>query len=164
MRRQLPSTVEYLRSSEYADYRKGDPSMKLFILAIAIILLASSALLVTAQQPAEQRAALSEAATGLDAKGAAAFEARLLTTALSGSDDSPVTNVRVVVKNTSPNFYTYVTGWATFYDAGAVLCGEGLFKFEALAPGESAETDTPGLRLKCTAASWRISATNLLVR
>jgi len=89
---------------------------------------------------------------------------RLLTTALSGSDDSPVTNVRVVVKNTSPNFYTYVTGWATFYDAGAVRCGEGLFKFEALAPGESAETDTPGLRLKCTAASWRISATNLLVR
>jgi hypothetical protein len=88
----------------------------------------------------------------------------LLTTVLNGSDDSPVTNVRLVVKNTSSNFYTYVTGWATFYDAGAVRCGEGLFKVDALAPGESAETDTPGLRLRCAAASWRIVATSLLAR
>ena len=83
---------------------------------------------------------------------------------LNGSDDSPVTNVRLVVKNTSANFYTYVTGWATFYDSGAVRCGEGLFKVDALAPGESSETDTPGLRLKCTPASWRIVATNLITR
>ena len=83
---------------------------------------------------------------------------------LNGSDDSPVMNVRLAIKNISPNFYIYVTGWATFYDAGAVRCGEGLFKIDALAPGESAETDTPGLRLRCSPASWRIVATNLLTR
>ncbi len=129
-----------------------------------LILIAACAISVAAQQPAEQRAALNEAAAGFDAKGVAAVEGRLLTTVLNGSDDSPVTNVRLVVKNISANSYTYVTGLATFYDAGAVRCGEGLFKVEALAPGESAETDTPGLRLKCTPASWRIVPTNLLIR
>jgi hypothetical protein len=129
-----------------------------------LAVLLAGAITVAAQQPAEQRAALNEPAAGFDAKGVQAIEARLLSTALNGSDDSPVTNVRLVVKNTSPNFYTYVTGWATFYDSGAVRCGEGLFKVDALAPGESAETDTPGLRLRCTAASWRIVATSLLAR
>jgi hypothetical protein len=131
---------------------------------LLLTLVAFCAITVAAQQPAEQRAGLNEAATGFDAKGAPAIEGKLLTTLLNGSDDSPVTNVRVVVKNTSANFYTYVTGWATFYDSGAVRCGEGLFKVDALAPGESSETDTPGLRLKCTPASWRIVATNLITR
>jgi hypothetical protein len=132
------------------------------VLAFAFLLI--GAITVAAQQPAEQRAALNEPAVGFDAKGAPAIEGRLLTTVLNGSDDSPVTNVRLVVKNTSSNFYTYVTGWATFYDSGAVRCGEGLFKIDALAPGESSETDTPGLRLRCSPASWRIVATNLLTR
>ena len=132
--------------------------------SIGLAVLMAGAITVAAQQPSEQRVALNEAAAGLDAKGVQAIEARLLTTPLNGSDDSPVTNVRLVVKNTSPNFYNYVTGWVTFYDSGAVRCGEGLFKVDALAPGESSETDTPGLRLKCTPASWRIVATNLLTR
>jgi hypothetical protein len=131
---------------------------------MGLAFLLAGAITVAAQQPAEQRAALAEAAVGFDAKGAPAIEARLLTTVLNGSDDSPVTNVRLVIKNTSSNSYTYVTGWATFYDSGAVRCGEGLFKVDALAQGESAETDTPGLRLRCTPASWRIVATNLLTR
>src|SRR4029077_8490020 len=122
------------------------------------------AVAVAAQQPAEQRAALTEAAAASDAKGAPAIEARLSTTVLNGSDDSPVTNVRLVVKNTSANFYTYVTGWATFYDSGAVRCGEGLFKIDALAPGESSETDTPGLRLRCTPPTWRSVAIIWLTR
>jgi hypothetical protein len=130
----------------------------------ALAFLLAGAITVAAQQPAEQRAALNEPAVGFDAKGAPAIEGRLLTTVLNGSDDSPVTNVRLVAKNTSSNFYTYVTGWATFYDSGAVRCGEGLFKIDALAPGESSETDTPGLRLRCSPASWRIVATNLLTR
>ena len=136
--------------------------MKRFLLGLTLV--AFGAIAVSAQQPTEQRAGLNEAATGFDAKGAPAIEGRLLTTVLNGSDDSPVTNVRLVVKNTSANFYTYVTGWATFYDSGAVRCGEGLFKVDALASGESSETDTPGLRLRCTPASWRIVATNLLTR
>lgn len=131
---------------------------------IMLTLVAACAIAVAAQQPAEQRVALSEAAAGFDSKGAPAIEGKLLTTVLNGSDDSPVTNVRVVVKNTSSNSYTYVSGWATFYDAGAVRCGEGLFKVDALAPGEAAETDTPGLRLKCTPTSWRIVANNLITR
>jgi len=129
-----------------------------------LVLIISCAASIAAQQAAEQRAGLGEAAAGLDAKGAAAIEARLATQVLNGSEDSPVINVRLVVKNTSASFYTYVTGWATFYDSGSVRCGEGLFKLDALAPGESAETDTPGLRLHCTPASWRITATNLLTR
>jgi hypothetical protein len=131
---------------------------------IAMILMGVCASVAGAQQPAEPRVALTEPATASDAKGAPAIEAKLLTTVLNGSDDSPVNNVRLVVKNTSPDFYNYVTGWATFYDSNAVRCGEGLFKVDALAPGESSETDTPGLRLKCTPASWRIVATNLLTR
>lgn len=138
--------------------------MKFWKGIVGFALLLSCSVAIAAQQPAEQRAALNEAATGFDAKGATAIEARLLTTVLNGSEDSPVTNIRLVVKNTSANFYTYVTGWATFYDSSAVRCGEGLFKLDALAPNESSETDTPGLRLRCSPASWRIVATNLLTR
>ena len=138
--------------------------MRLPALLIALVLMTACAVTVAAQQPLEQRAALGEAAAASDAKGAPAIEARLSTTVLNGSDDSPITSVRLVVKNTGANFYNYVTGWATFYDSGAVRCGEGLFKVDALAPGESSETDTPGLRLRCTPASWRIVATNLLTR
>jgi hypothetical protein len=130
----------------------------------AMIFMACCASAAVAQQPVEERASLTAAATAPDARGGPAIEARLLSTMLNGSDDSPVNNVRLVVKNTSPDFYTYVTGWATFYDSNAVRCGEGLFKVDALASGESSETDTPGLRLKCTPASWRIVATNLLTR
>jgi len=129
-----------------------------------MILTTACAVTVAAQPAAEQRVALTEAAAASDARGAPAIEARLSTMVLNGSDDSPVPNVRLVVKNSSANFYTYVSGWATFYDSGAVRCGEGLFKVDALAPGESSETDTPGLRLRCTPASWRIVATNLLTR
>src|SRR6266852_6655172 len=129
-----------------------------------MILMTACIVTVAAQPAAEQRAALTEAAAASDARGAPAIEARLSTTVLNGSDDSPVPNVRLVVKNSSANFYTYVTGWATFYDSGAVRCGEGLFKLDALAPNESAETDTPGLRLRCSPATWRIVATNLLTR
>src|SRR5204863_6294664 len=117
-----------------------------------------------AQQPNEQRAAVTDAAIAFDAKSAPALEARLRTQVLNGSDDSPVTNVKIAVKNVTPNFYTYVSGWATFYDANAVRCGEGLFKLDALAPQESAEVDTPGLRLRCTPTQWRVVATNLMTR
>lgn len=122
------------------------------------------ALTVLAQQPNEQRAALNEAAIALDAKSAPALEARLLTQVLNGSDDSPVTNIKLSVKNTTANFYTYVSGWATFYDANATRCGDGLFKIDALAPQESAEVDTPGLRLRCSPQSWRVVVTNLMTR
>jgi hypothetical protein len=128
-----------------------------------IIVTALCAIAAMAQQP-EQRASLNDVAVALDAKGAPAFEARLSTTVLNGSQDSPVTNVRLVVKNTTTNFYSYITGWATFYDSSALRCGEGLFKVDALAPNESAETDTPGLRLRCSPATWRVVATNLLKR
>ena len=117
-----------------------------------------------AQQPNEQRAALTDAAIAFDARSAPALEARLQTQVLNGSDDSPVTNVKIAVKNVTPNFYTYVSGWATFYDANGTRCGEGLFKLDALAPQESAEVDTPGLRLRCSAATWRVVATNLMTR
>lgn len=119
---------------------------------------------VFAQQPNEERVALAGTALAMDAKSAPALEARLLTQVLNGSDDSPVTNVKIAIKNITPNFYTYVSGWATFYDANATRCGEGLFKIDALAPQESAEVDAPGLRLRCAPAQWRVVATNLMTR
>jgi hypothetical protein len=137
--------------------------LRLSTLRTAMILIALCAIAVAAQQP-EQRASLNDAAIAFDAKGAPGIEARLLTTMLNGSQDSPVTNVRLVIKNPTANSYTYVSGLATFYDAAAVRCGEGQFKVDALAPNESAETDTPGLRLRCSPATWRIVATSLLTR
>ena len=136
--------------------------MKKFLFGLTMI--AVCAIIAAAQQPAEQRAALNETAIGFDAKGAPAIEGHLSTQVLNGSQDSPVTNARIVIKNTTANFYNYVSGWATFYDSAAVRCGEGLFKLDALAPQESSEVDTPGLRLTCSPASWRIMATNLLTR
>jgi hypothetical protein len=135
--------------------------MKRVLLASSFII--CSALIVLGQQ-AEPRAALSDVAAAPDARGVPAIQARLLTTMLNGADDSPVTNVKLVVKNVSVNFYTYVTGWATFYDSVGIRCGEGLFKVDALAVDESAATDTPGLRLRCSPATWRVVATNLLTR
>src|SRR5713101_5550049 len=116
--------------------------MRRFLLVLPLI--AACAFSASAQQPSEQRVALTDAAIAFDARSAPALEARLLTTVLNGSEDSPVTNIRVAIKNVTPNFYAYVSGWATFYDANAVRCGEGLFKLDALAPQESAEADTPG--------------------
>ena len=143
--------------------------MKLKPISIIIVITLSCAASAAAQQSAppdsnERRAALIEPAAAFDARGTTALEGRLLTTMLNGAMDSPVTNVRLVIRNAGSVYYTYVTGWATFYGADGVRCGEGLFKLDALAPGESAETDTPGLRLRCTPATWRIVATNLLTR
>jgi len=135
--------------------------MKTISLLFALIIICASTAFA---QSTEQRAALTEPAIGFDAKSSPAIEARLLTTVLNGSLDSPVTNTRIAIKNTTTNFYTYVSGWATFYDASGTRCGEGLFKLDALAPQESAETDTPGLRLRCSPTTWRIVANNLLTR
>lgn len=118
---------------------------------------------VGAQQP-ESRAALNQPAAASDTGGGPAIEATLATQVLNGAEDSPVTNIKLVVKNVGGVFYTYVTGWATFYDSAGVRCGEGLFKVDALAVGESAATDAPGLRLRCSPSTWRIVATNLLTR
>lgn len=121
-----------------------------------------------AQQPAqsavELRVPLTETAVALDSKGAPTLAGTLLTTALNGAPDTPVTNVRLVIKNVSPIFYSYVSGLVTVYDGSGVRCGEGLFKADALAMNESFETDAPGIRIRCTPASWRIVATNLLPR
>jgi len=136
--------------------------MKRLILVPMLVI--SFSLAALAQQPAEQRAPLTGTAIAFDAKSAPALEARLQTQVLNGSNDSPVTSVKIAVKNMTSNFYTYVSGWATFYDSNAVRCGEGLFKLDALAPQESAEVDTPGLRLYCSPSTWRIVATNLMTR
>lgn len=132
-------------------------------LALLAVLICSFAI-GTAAQPSESRVALSQPATAADTSGTPAVEAALMTQVLNGADDSPVTNIKLVVKNVGGVFYTYITGWATFYDSAGVRCGEGLFKVDALAVGESAATDTPGLRLRCSPSTWRIVATNLLTR
>ncbi|HEY9404115.1 MAG TPA: hypothetical protein VIQ24_15760, partial [Pyrinomonadaceae bacterium] len=102
--------------------------------------------------------------TAFDAGGRIALGGRLRTTTLAGTQDAPARNVLIAIENRSQFFYNYVSGSATFYDAGGVRCGEGMWKVGTLAVGEVAEVDTPGLRLTCTPATWRIVAINLLTR
>jgi hypothetical protein len=146
---------------------EGDEAMKMFAASIVML---CSVLFTSAQEIApdntlnEKRVPLAEAAVALDASGAPALEASLRTTALNGSPDTPVTNIRMVVRNRSTLAYAFVSGSVTFYDAAGVRCGEGVFKADALAIDESFETDSPGVRIRCEVTSWRIVATNLLPR
>jgi hypothetical protein len=135
------------------------------VILVAVVLLVSC-LGVSAQEPAaassEKRVALNEKAVALDANGAPALEATLKTTALNGSEDSPVTNISLVVRNSSSQTYLYVSGLVTFYDGSGVRCGEGVFKADALSVDEAFEADTPGIRVRCTPSTWRIVATSLV--
>jgi hypothetical protein len=115
-------------------------------------------------RPSEPHVPIAQAAVAYDVAGVEALGGRLRTQALAGTPEAPVRNTRLVVENRSPVFYNYVAGWATFYGADGVRCGEGLWKLEAFAPREQVEVDTPGLRLTCTPATWRIVATTLLTR
>lgn len=127
----------------------------------------SATTVAPSQDAGERRVPLTEQPIALDTAGRAALAGRLRAATggtLNGTLDAPIRNTRIVIENRSPNFFTYVSGFATFYDAEGVRCGEGLFKLDALAVNESAETDTPGLRLTCTPAAWRIAATTLLTR
>jgi hypothetical protein len=152
---------------------------KLFVPACAFVFVAAyqSSLLAqagaSAQQssettadarPSEPRVPLAQAASAFDVEGHEALGARLRTQTLAGTTDAPVRNTRIVVENRSPVFYNYVAGWATFYGEDGVRCGEGLWKLEALAPQEQVEVDTPGIRLTCAPATWRVVATTLLTR
>ena len=60
--------------------------------------------------------------------------------------------------------YAFVSGSVTFYDSAGVRCGEGIFKADSLAADESFETDTPGVRIRCEVATWRVVASTLLPR
>ncbi|HEX8338193.1 MAG TPA: hypothetical protein VF621_15860 [Pyrinomonadaceae bacterium] len=115
-------------------------------------------------RPSEPHVPLAQAAVAYDVAGNEALGGRLRTQALAGMPEAPVRNTRLVVENRSAVFYNYVAGWATFYGEDGVRCGEGLWKLEAFAPREQVEVDTPGLRLTCTPATWRIVATTLLTR
>ena len=98
------------------------------IVAASLVLLCS-VLCVSAQEGAavsslnEKRVALTEPAVALDASGASALEATLRTTALNGAPDTPVTNIRMIVRNRSSQAYAFVSGSVTFYDAAGVRCG-----------------------------------------
>ena len=136
-------------------------------LAVWLVVLCS-ALGASAQETTsnsnERRVPLTEVAVAFDANGASALEATLQTTAVNGLPDTPVTNIRMNVRNTSAVSYAFVSGLVTFYDSGGVRCGEGMFKADALAVNESFEVDTPGIRIRCSPVSWRIVATSLLPR
>jgi hypothetical protein len=145
--------------------------LKIKKIALSIMLVACGTVAVSAQEttaaaqsPVEQPVALAQKAIALDAAGREALSASLLTGGLRGTPEAPVKNVRFVVENRSALFYNYVSGTITFYKEGNMRCGEGLFAMNALAPGETAETDAPGLRLECTPVAWRMVATNLLTR
>ncbi len=143
--------------------------MKLCIRLATALTVLLAALSINAQQeqtrvPEETRVALGEKAVAHDLDGVAVLEATLRTTELNGAFDDPITNVRIVIRNTSATSYAFVSGVVTFYDAAGVRCGEGIFKADVLAGNESFETDTPGLRIRCQVSTWRIVATHLLPR
>lgn len=137
--------------------------MRMILLGAVLLV---SCFCVTAQEPmtaaGEKRVALNEKAVALDGSGAPALEATLKTMALNGAEDSPVTNIRMVVRNAGSVSYAFVSGLVTFYDAAGVRCGEGLFKADALNVDEAFETDTPGIRIRCAPTTWRIVVNNLL--
>lgn len=138
---------------------------KLFLCAIVICFWFTAGL--AQQTPGntnERRVSLSETAVALDVNDAPALEATLTTKSLNGAPDSPVTNIRMVVRNASVIPLDFLSGTVTFYDSGGVRCGEGIFKAGALAVNESFETDTPGIRIRCSAATWRIVANDLVPR
>jgi hypothetical protein len=138
------------------------------MIAICALVLSLSVLSVFAQESvpstAEQAVALTQTAIALDGGGTPALEGTLRTTALHGATDTPVTNVRLVIRNVGPLPYSYTSGLVTFYDPTGVRCGEGVFKADELLANESVEIDAPGIRIRCAPASWRIVATNLLPR
>jgi hypothetical protein len=137
--------------------------MRIILLgAVLLVSCFSVAAQETTATSGERRVALTETAVALDGSGGPALEATLRTTTLNGAEDSPVTNIRMVVKNSSSVSYVFVSGLVTFYDGSGVRCGEGLFKADALSVGEAFETDAPGIRIRCAPATWRIVATNLL--
>lgn len=141
--------------------------IKMIVLCLALIACSAAARAqetAVVQSPVKQPVALAQKAVALDAAGREALTASLLTNALQGTPEAPIKNARFVVENRSAAFYTYVSGAITFYKEGGIRCGEGLFTLNALAPGEAAETDAPGLRLECTPSSWRIVASNLMTR
>ncbi len=142
--------------------------MRIKIMAICGLVLSLSAVPVPAQQSVrstgEQLVALTQTAVALDGRGTPALEGALRTTALQGAPDTPVTNIRVVIRNVGPVSFGYVSGLVTFYDGSGVRCGEGIFKADEVMVNESVETDTPGIRIRCAPTSWRIVATNLLPR
>jgi hypothetical protein len=137
-------------------------------IAASIFLLVSVVVYANAQQVTgdliEKRVPLTEPAVAFDATGKPALEATLRTTVLSGAPDTPVTNVRMIVRNRSGFAYAFVSGSISFYDSSGVRCGEGVFKADVLAADEAFESDVPGLRIRCQAVSWRMVATHLLPR
>src|SRR6185436_9608736 len=92
---------------------KKETNMK--IVAASLVLLCS-VLCVSAQETTpvsslnEKRVALTESAIALDASGTSALEATLRTTALNGAPDTPVTNIRMIVRNRSAMPYAFVSG------------------------------------------------------
>ena len=132
--------------------------------AVVLILLIASSTIAQEPSATEKRVSLTEAAIALDSNGAGALEGRLLTTSLNGAPDAPVTNTRLVIRNISTKAFALASGVVTFYDNAGVRCGESVFQADVLAPDESFETDTPGVRIRCSAVTWRIAATNLIPR
>ncbi len=134
-------------------------------MSIVWIVVFCAAVGASGQQPvSEKPVPLAEPAVALDASATPALEGTLRTTALNGAPDTPVTNIRLVIKNISSNSYSYVSGLVTFYDSSQVRCGEGQFKADVVAANESFETDAPGIRITCAPSTWRIVATSLLPR
>src|SRR5262245_33272271 len=133
--------------------------MRTGILIASVVICLSVASITKAQQPAtatvEPPVSLGQPALMLDANGQRAIEGTLRTTSLHGAPDTPVTNTTVILRNVSQQLYEFVSGHVSFYDSSGVRCGEGLFKASALAPNETAETDTPGIRITCNASTWR---------
>ena len=86
-------------------------------LAVALVVLFTAAV-VNAQQetspPEEKRVALTDVTVAHDGDGTAVLQGNLRTTSLNGGPDDPVTNVRIVVRNTGAISYAFVSASSLF--------------------------------------------------
>ena len=84
------------------------PKVRIKSLFICGAVVTFSGICTPAQQPErgrlEQSVPLTASATAFDSTGAAGLEGTLRTTTLNGAPDSPVTNIRVVIKNRRRHF------------------------------------------------------------
>ena len=108
------------------------------------------------------RVPLTETALARGAAGDVVFAGTLRSQVPAGSPEAPVSNVWFVIENRGTIPYSYLAGRVTFYDAGGVRCGEGLFTINSLVAGESAESDAPGLRLTAAPVAWRVTPVALV--
>src|SRR5688500_20276538 len=106
--------------------------MKLTIkLATVLVVILFTCLSVSAQETTsdgnEKRVSLNEVAVAHDNDNVAALQGTLRTTSLNGSPESPVTNIRLIIKKTTGTPTPLFSGAEPSTDSTGIAAGDGSF-------------------------------------